>query len=93
MNATDRPMMHAQVATTIVDDRAVIILADDGDVKILNPVGTRIWSLIDGNRTIADIACVIGGEFDVSSDVAAQDAREFIQTLVDVRAVALKGEL
>ncbi len=85
----NRVSLHPQVATTIVDDRALVILADDGVVDELNPLGTRIWSLIDGTRTVGEIAGVIMAEYDVSPEVAMCDTAEFLQTLADAHAVVL----
>ncbi len=42
------PAYSAQVATRIIDGAAVVILADAGEVNVINPVGTRVWELIDG---------------------------------------------
>jgi hypothetical protein len=90
MTHTDYPALHEQVAATVVDDHAVVILADDGIVNVLNPLGTRIWALIDGRRTVGDIAAVIASEYDVRPEVAELDTAEFLQTLVDTRAVVLQ---
>ncbi len=81
--------LHPQVASTVVDDQAVVILADDGVVNVLNPLGTRIWALIDGARTVGEIAQVIEDEYDVSPEVAVRDTAEFLQALADARAVVL----
>ncbi len=86
----DRVTVHDQVAATVVDDQAVVILADEGVVNVLNPLGTRIWTLIDGARTVGEIAGVIADEYDVRLEVAAYDTAEFLQTLVDARAVVLQ---
>ncbi len=86
----DRVTVHDQVASTVVDDQAVVILADDGVVNVLNPLGTRIWTLIDGARTVGEIAGVIAEEYDVRLEVAAYDTAEFIQTLANARAVVLQ---
>jgi glutamine phosphoribosylpyrophosphate amidotransferase len=90
MTHTDYPVLREQVAATVVDDYAVVILADDGIVNVLNPLGARIWALIDGRRTVGDIAAVIASEYDVRPEVAARDTAEFVQTLVDTRAVVLQ---
>ncbi len=95
MTCTDSPALHdqvslhPQVAATIVDDRAVVILADDGVVNTLNPLGTRIWSLINGARTVGEIAGVIAAEYDVTPEVATHDTTEFLLSLANTRAVVL----
>ncbi len=60
---------------------AVIVLPEKGQVKVLNEVGTRIWSLIDGKRSINDIIIVIVKEYQVAEDVAEKDTVAFVEEL------------
>jgi len=60
---------------------AVIVLPDKGQVKVLNEVGTRIWSLIDGKRTISDIIATIVKEYEVDINVAENDVILFLTDL------------
>ena len=89
MELSDFVVLDAQVAATVVDDQAVIVLADAGRINILNPLGTRIWELIDGHTTIASIVKTITAEYDVSLETAEHDTCEFVQVLLDRHAVKL----
>jgi coenzyme PQQ biosynthesis protein PqqD len=60
---------------------AVIVLPDKGQVKVLNEVGTRIWSLIDGKRSVSDIIRMIVQEYQVSQKDAENDTLEFLAAL------------
>jgi hypothetical protein len=60
---------------------AVIVLPDKGQVKVLNEVGTRIWSLIDGKRSISEIIQTIVLEYQVSQNDAEIDTLSFIEAL------------
>ncbi len=42
MNPKYYPFPHEQTAFTIADDQAVIIMADTGQVTVLNEVATRV---------------------------------------------------
>ena len=90
MDLLNRPTLHPQVAARTVDGTAVVVLADSGEVKILNPVGTRVWELIDGARTVAEIIDVIVDEFEVSAQQAQEDVVEFLQQLLNVQAIRLQ---
>lgn len=90
MELTDYPVPHAQVAARIVDDAAVIVLADAGEVNVLNPVGTRIWELVDGTHSVQEIIATIAAEYAVSAEDAARDVEEFLQQLVEAQAVVLE---
>lgn len=89
MGLLSYPVSHPQVACRIIDGSAVIVLADAGEVNVLNQVGTRIWELIDGSRSGQQIAEAIEAEFEVSPEQARQDVAEFLNTLSEAGAVVL----
>lgn len=89
MGLLSYPVSHPQVACRIIDGSAVIVLADAGEVNVLNQVGTRIWELIDGSRSGQQIAEAIEAEFEVSPEQARQDVAEFLSTLSEAGAVVL----
>lgn len=65
----------------IVDGEAVVVEPGDGLVTIVNAVGTRIWDLLDGRRTVREIAGRVAGDYDVSRDQALADTLEFLRDL------------
>src|SRR6266498_1974290 len=83
----DYPALAAQVAMQTVDGLAVMVLADSGEVLVLNPIGTRILELIDGKRSVAEIAGVIESEYTVSAEEARRDLETFLQTLQEAGAL------
>jgi hypothetical protein len=89
MNLTDIPVPHPQVAARTVDGSAVIVLADTGEVTVLNPVGTRVWELVDGLRSVGDIARMIEAEYEVGWEQAQQDVYDFVKTLAEAGAITL----
>lgn len=86
------PVPHDQVAARIIDDQAVVVLADSGEVNVFNAVGTRIWELIDGSHTLQQIAESIHSEYDVTPEQALQDVLEFAQMLFDAKAITLEDK-
>jgi hypothetical protein len=90
MDATQYPVPHPQVGMRVVDGEAVIILADSGNVNVLNPVGTRIWELADGSRSVRQIADALAAEYEVTPEAALQDVAEFLQKLVDAGMLTLQ---
>lgn len=77
------PKPHPQTAGRVIDGEAVLILADSSEIQVLNPVGSRIFELADGNHSIADISHVIAQEYDVTLTDAYADVLDFLQQLVD----------
>jgi len=76
-----RPRKHPHAAARVYEGEAFIVLPHEHKIKILNDSGSRIWELIDGARTIGEIAKTIEDEFDVTYDQALADVREFVGVL------------
>jgi hypothetical protein len=63
------------------DEGGLVVLPIRSEVKVLNPVGSKIYSLLDGNHTERQIIDAVVAEFDISPVEAARDLREFLQEL------------
>ena len=90
------PTRNPSAVDRLVDGEAVIVLPEQGTVKVLNRVGSRVWSLIDGKRCVADIAGIICDEYDVSAEQALQDLLAFLAELeargvISPAAIRCKG--
>ena len=79
--------MHSKnpVANPIVvlrkefDDWAVLFNPDTAEAVGVNPVGVAIWEMLDGKKSVKDIAAQINRD---SSDVPGSAARE-IETFIE----------
>src|SRR5262245_43630377 len=63
------------------DDGGLVVLPGRAEVKVLNGVGSRIYALTDGKRTVGDLVSQIADEFEVTPDQAAADIEEFLLAL------------
>ncbi len=70
------------------DPTLVLLNPRSGQYYTLEAVGTRIWELCDGKRTIADIAAVLGGEYEESPDIIVSDVVELVKELMDEELLA-----
>ena len=94
MNWLDaRPDKHPRTASRLVDGEAVIILPEEGVVRMLNQVGSRIWDLADGTRPVRDIAETIYGEFEVEREQARKEVVEFVQEMVEGELLVAEASL
>jgi hypothetical protein len=59
----------------------VILQQALGRILGLNPVGARVWDLIDGQRSGADLAALIAAEFQHAEEQVAADVVRFLQEL------------
>jgi hypothetical protein len=75
------PTHHPRTAARVFSGEAVIITPAENKVRMLNTVGSRVWELADGTRTVDEIAGVLAGEFDVDLAQAQESATQFIDEL------------
>jgi hypothetical protein len=61
-------------------------VGDLDSVFTLNETASRIWALIDGQRTVGDIRDAIVAEFEVGEEEAEQDVTTFIGQLEEAGA-------
>lgn len=81
MNLEQTPHLIPNVIWRVLDDNAVLVSPEGGQVTILNDVGTKIWSLIDGQNSGTDIAHHLVQQYDVSVAQACQDVETFLVKL------------
>jgi hypothetical protein len=62
-----------EVNSTVLDREAVLLNLESGVYYTLNPVGTAIWDLLDGERSLGKILDAVCERFDVSEPVARRD--------------------
>jgi len=85
------PNKSENTASRILDGEAVVVLPLESLVYTFDPVGTRIWELIDGKKKIASIVNEIQNEYEASPEAAKQDTIDFIQELVAKKMLILRG--
>jgi len=57
-------------------------------VYTLNPVAARVWTLLDGTRTIDAVVSELCDEFDVDRDTAWSDVTTLVTDLASVSLVS-----
>ncbi len=82
MQLTDVPARAAGVVSRMIDGEAVLVHPGQGKVRVLNPVGARLWELADGRRDVAALAAALAAEYAVPAERAAADALAFCADLV-----------
>ena len=86
-----RPNKHPRTASRLIDGKAVIITPEEGVVKVLNDVGSRIWELADGTHSLREIAATIYDEYDTDLKQAEDDVVEFVADMVRANLLAVEA--
>lgn len=91
LNLDSKPKLNASVQGRQFENEAVLVLPDKGEVKVLNEVGTQIWQLADGCRTVREIATAIGADYAVPPPEIETDTLEFIAELAAKGIVSIQA--
>jgi hypothetical protein len=83
LNHDCRVVASSDQLTAMLGDEAVILGTRDDVYYGLDPVGARIWSLVQEPRTLDDVADAIAAEFDVARARALADLLVLAGELVD----------
>lgn len=84
--------------TTIVRNTDLMAVPMDGDLVMMsisqgtyygiNPVGGRIWSLLEQPASVASLCNTIVSEFEVSKEQCQQDVLQFVEQLLKAGVVS-----
>lgn len=66
-----------------LDGEVVLLNLETGVYFGLDPVGSRVWGLIDGRRTADDIVAALTTEYDVDASTCTADVASFLAALRD----------
>jgi hypothetical protein len=76
------PKRNPKTAWRTIAGEGVILSLDTKMLRGLNPVGARVWELIDGQRSVEEIAGQIAQEFSVEIDRSLSDIQAFTNELL-----------
>lgn len=71
---------------------AMVVVPARQEVEVLNAVGTQVWHLIDGQRSVGAILEQLQSEYDVDPAQLEGDVRAFIEALDEHHMLLRDGE-
>jgi hypothetical protein len=78
----ERPRRHPDTAFRAVgDEGGLVVIPGRAEVKVLNPVAIKVYSLLDGSRTRHEIADAVLEEFEADRDDVVRDIDAFLNEL------------
>ena len=72
-----------------LDGEAVILQLEAGVYFGLDPVGTRLWQLIDTHGALRSVVDAAAEEFDVARDVLERDLLQLVSELAEKQLVVV----
>jgi hypothetical protein len=82
--------VHSQVSSTLGDEAAVLDM-NRGIYYGLDPVGTRVWKLIQEPRSVAEVRDALLAEYEVEPRRCEQDLLKLLAELRDAGLIEIRG--
>ncbi len=79
------------IAWRVIEGEAVLVNVRRDEVLHLNPTASFLWSRLDGEKTLMEIAAAMCEEFEVAEERALADAVEFATLLMRQGVADLVG--
>jgi hypothetical protein len=73
---------NEKIPWRLIEEEALLLDLEEGEILRLNPVGAEIWNAIDGTRTVTEIVAHICHTFEVSHRTASKDVHRFLKQLL-----------
>jgi hypothetical protein len=87
LGAEARVVRSEEPLTALVDGETVMFSPGQGAYFGLDPVGTRVWELLEQPRSIDDVCAALRSEFDVDAETCRADVEALIERLREAELV------
>ena len=88
MDATSRVARVPDAIAAVVDGQTVILSPLDYSYHALDPVGARVWELLDQPRSLDDLVADLMAEYDVTDEQCRADVVPFLDRMTQIGALA-----
>ena len=78
--------------STQVDGEAIILNLNDGQYYGLNPVGARIWSLIQSPVSFQQVLSALQSEYDVEAEPCRRETLSLLENLISLNLIRVVDE-
>jgi hypothetical protein len=86
------PIRTENVISRQIDDEAVLVSPEQGEVKVINQTGVLIWESCDGHTSVGQLVEIVCSEYLVDQEVAQVDVLAFLEALHERGLVSLIEE-
>ena len=82
---------NPEIIFTDLDDTIVMMDADKGTYYELDPVGSRIWSLLENAASVTQLCDGLVEEYDVTPGVCRRDVLAFLEQAGALEVIAVRA--
>lgn len=76
-----------EIISSDMDEETVMMSIESGEYYGINPVGSRIWALLEQPHSVSEICDTLREEYDVKPAECQQDVLEFVNKLLEKKLV------
>lgn len=84
-----RPRRKAELLQRSLSD-VLVIATPEGRCLTVSGTGPAIWSLLDGERSVADIAALLAATYEADEALVRADVERFVGELIDWGALTME---
>lgn len=92
MSSDKIPSIHPQTIWRRMEDGVVLVTPEAGRVRVLNEVGSVIWRLIDGRKSLEEIQAELVKKYEVTPEQARNDLHDFMHELTARNLITWENE-
>lgn len=75
------------IVSSTLEDEVVMLDIEQGKYFGLDPVGARIWEIIETPHTVKDIITTLTAEYDVTEDQCKTDVLDFLTQMQSLNMI------
>lgn len=87
---SSRVVRSEAIDFTEIDDTVVMMDVNEGRYYELNPVGARVWALIEFGPQVEEVCEALAAEYDVAPDTCREVVRAFLVKLSRLAVVGVR---
>lgn len=89
MKLSDKFVPSSHVVARAVGEESVLLDLESGTYFGLDPVGARMWQLIESGKSLAQVCDIVFEEYDVTREVLEQDTLALAGDLLEKKIISL----
>ena len=80
---------NPELVASAIDGETVMMSLENGEYFGLDPVGSRIWELIENPTRVDNLISLLVDEFDVTKEQCELDTLDFLNQLFDKNLIEI----
>lgn len=91
------PCKSPMTASRVINGQAIVIFMEDegkkreSKISVFNSVGSHVWTILNGKKTVGQIVDSITGEYDIAYKKAEEKIIQFLLNLSERKLIIISN--